>query len=816
MSRSQHDDLLNDSAYTLVDVPTDRGETKSQEAVRHHLVPSKAFDWWRWTVVCAIFIGGLGWLLDGSLYDENGANVSRCDSMMRDGRWLGNLTHSHAFWQTSGCFPTHYRSADILDCFQGQKVVFAGDSTARAVFERFVARIGIELPAIPRHSDVSLKTPDGGITLETLWDPYLNSSLWDYSRKETEKGAMLFLKAGYWDLKNSGDQALQRWSGEVKKLADYVSQNGVQNLATEYMVMSFLHPVLPHLLSPSRHAITPAGVEDFNDAIIENFAPNGLRQNAPENAVTSSMQLNNVLLPFSVLKMYSEAAELTSDGLHYDAHVQDAELDVILNRVCNPKLKQTPPFRTTCCAKCPLIGWKQATWMAILTLVGPTVWLLVRVTSHLSPEHTSQSFRISRNSPAASFVILGLAVVACYLSDRSTLFVKERKEFSLTSFCACLVAFAIAGWATATKGKDDSFLNRDQTEEWKGWMQLVILLYHYTGASSVPGVYQAVRVLVGSYLFMTGYGHFSYFYKTADYSLHRFLSVLLRLNLLPLLVVPAMESSYLAYYFSPLVSLWFIVVWLTMGVFSHWNGRPHLLALKMVLFAALFWWAVHKQEIIDSAVYLFAAVTGCKRFDIKDFKFRLILDFLATWAGMLCSWAYLKGASLAQLSQYCVQISPSAKRIIALVGFSLAMFGYALFSYSVPNKFEYNRYHPVVSLPPILAFIWLRNSSANLRQTHSTFFRFIGRCSLETFILQFHVWMAMDTKGILVLVPNPAVNTFVTTIIFIWASDVVAKATTTAVGWMTGGRSDVRRQCVVLLAFVLFLVFWNRVPVNIS
>lgn len=79
-------------------------------------------------------------------------------------------------------------------------------------------------------------------------------------------------------------------------------------------------------------------------------------------------------------------------------------------------------------------------------------------------------------------------------SDRSPLFLKIDKVFSWQPFGFLMALVVAGGLGTLTVQKDSSFLNRHQTEEWKGWMQLCILVYHYTGASKVSIIYNAIRV----------------------------------------------------------------------------------------------------------------------------------------------------------------------------------------------------------------------------------------------------------------------------------------------------------------------------------
>lgn len=56
-------------------------------------------------------------------------------------------------------------------------------------------------------------------------------------------------------------------------------------------------------------------------------------------------------------------------------------------------------------------------------------------------------------------------------------------------------------------------------------MQLVILIYHITGASQVLPLYMQMRILVSSYLFLTGYGHLCFFWNGGSASLVRLCQV---------------------------------------------------------------------------------------------------------------------------------------------------------------------------------------------------------------------------------------------------------------------------------------------------
>jgi len=69
-------------------------------------------------------------------------------------------------------------------------------------------------------------------------------------------------------------------------------------------------------------------------------------------------------------------------------------------------------------------------------------------------------------------VIFGLAIGIIFIADRTGFWLKGQKQFNPWTFGFLLLSSLGVGLLTVKRGdKDLGFLNRDQTDEWKGWMQ---------------------------------------------------------------------------------------------------------------------------------------------------------------------------------------------------------------------------------------------------------------------------------------------------------------------------------------------------------
>jgi len=95
----------------------------------------------------------------------------------------------------------------------------------------------------------------------------------------------------------------------------------------------------------------------------------------------------------------------------------------------------------------------------------------------------------------------------------------------------------------------------------------------------------------------------------------------------------------------------------------------------------------------------------------------------------------------------------------------------------------YNPAHPFTSWIPILCYCVLRNLTPVLRRWHMHLFAWTGKVTLETYILQFHIWMKTtgingSPKHLMVWLPGFYWTNFVlTSAVYIFISYRVFKIT---------------------------------------
>jgi hypothetical protein len=423
-------------------------------------------------------------------------------------------------------------------------------------------------------------------------------------------------------------------------------------------------------------------------------------------------------------------------------------------------------------------------------------------------------------------------MILFYFADRTDTFARDHKHPDKDTFwflwaVLCIVAlFTIRKAKPPKQGSSEAdaaaasstfhvpHLQRDQTEEWKGWMQVMFLWYHYFNAKEI---YNVIRLYIAAYVWMTGFGNFSYYYIRKDFSFSRFLQMQWRLNFMVIWVCAILANEYMLYYINFLHTLFTVMIYAGLGLFSHLNYTTAGVTAKFAflgLLSFLVWDVNGVFEVVWkplSFLVQFHDPYNTDRPVLAEWQFRSFLDHFIWIVGMICAFNHPR---LDSLLLWIDSRPERVSNLIKLCVVSLCLFiGYIYVHYVflLPKK-EYNKVHPYTSFIPIILFIVLRNIFTTARMYHIHLFEFLGKTTLETYIGQFHIWMATtglngSPKQLIRVTPEgwPLLNFAIMSVVFCFISYRLFQTTNIIKGAILPSKASnaiLKRNLLLLLVAV--------------
>lgn len=344
-------------------------------------------------------------------------------------------------------------------------------------------------------------------------------------------------------------------------------------------------------------------------------------------------------------------------------------------------------------------------------------------------------------------------------------------------------------------------LNRDQTEEWKGWMQFMFLLYHYYHAEEV---YNAIRIMITCYVWMTGFGNFSFFYLKGDYGSVRVMQMLWRLNFLVIFLCLTQGTTYILYYICLLHTYFFLMVYAIMRIKKDVNYTKWGVRIKLAIWAIV----IYVVWDLDSGIFKLMhypflgekPILGANAGSMWEWYFRSSLDHWSTFLGMIFALNFpITSLFFRKLEAQPLMWHVLAKGIMGI--FFLGMLYWWVTHPFHHEKLEYNATNAYFGFIPLLVYIFFRNCTPLLRAYHLDLLHQIGKTTLETYLMQHHIWLTSDAKSLLTIIPGwPMMNFLVVTCIYFVFSRRLYQLTLFLRGMMLPNDRD---KCLKNLAMLI-------------
>lgn len=254
---------------------------------------------------------------------------------------------------------------------------------------------------------------------------------------------------------------------------------------------------------------------------------------------------------------------------------------------------------------------------------------------------------------------------------------------------------------------------------------------------------------------MTGFGNFLYFDKKQDFTLERVCSMWLRINYFPLLLSWFVAIPLDLFYIVPLHTTAFVITMLTClfskTIYTKYSNTIGITKDQCNIIAIATCFIVHIVFYETNALYnILQTLFG------YEIYFRFGADKYSAILGILTGycWGYCT-----KFINWCYNNpNPTSSSIMAsytlrIVGVTLIVVWYMIWGY-ISDKHIYNPIHPIIFWMPVMGYLMLRNSSKYLTQIHSTTLEFFGKITLETYVLQFTIFMCNNVQNIPIVIPG--------------------------------------------------------------